>query len=46
MLIGTDLYYIINGLCLLFLLPSSLYFWKFIIDYEKEKNNKSKENFL
>lgn len=40
MLIGSDLYYIFNGLCLLFLLPSCLYFWKLIIDYEKEKNNK------
>ena len=36
MFIGTDLYYIFNGLCLLWLIPFSIIVCKFIIDYEKE----------
>lgn len=39
MLIGTDLYNIFIGLSLLFLLPSSIYFWKYIIEQEKKENN-------
>lgn len=42
MLIGTDLYYIINGLCLLFLIPSNILIWKYIIDIEKDKMKKEK----
>lgn len=38
MLIGTDLYYIFNGLALLWLIPFSIFVARFIINYER--NNK------
>ena len=44
MLIGTDLYYIINGICLLFLIPSNIVIWQYIIENEKEKERKEEKN--
>ena len=45
MLIGTDLYYIINGICLLFIIPSTIYFWKYIIENEKKEDEEIKKRW-
>lgn len=37
MLIGTDLYYILNGIALLWLIPFSIITCKFIIEHERNE---------